>query len=123
MEYVSRLHSYLVKDIQQVKETFVDLNGRQVDAKIPKIYYDDSGGYLNTHCMYLDPSTGRFKDEFISVKSPEYELVEGKLSSAIEGVSTPAELKTTMIIDMKEEFKDVFAYAKSLPSSQSTQRS
>ncbi|MBO3800709.1 MAG: hypothetical protein FGF52_06655 [Candidatus Brockarchaeota archaeon] len=114
VEYVSHPHWYLVKDVRQFKETFVDLNGKQVDAEILKIYYDDSRGYLNTHCMYLDPSTGRFKDEFISVKSPEYGLVESKLLSAIEGVSTPAELKTTMIIDMKGEFEEAFAYAKSL---------
>ncbi|MGC8832038.1 MAG: hypothetical protein ACP5PQ_05610, partial [Thermoproteota archaeon] len=79
MEYVSDPHEYPVRNVEYVTESFTDLSGRSVEGRILKIYYEDSRGHVNRHYMYLDPVTKKFWNEFISVKDPEYLLVENKL--------------------------------------------
>ncbi|MGB9882888.1 MAG: hypothetical protein ACPLPV_09035, partial [Methanomassiliicoccales archaeon] len=114
MEYVSDPHEYPVRNVEYVTESFTDLSGRSVEGRILKIYYEDSRGHVNRHYMYLDPVTKKFWNEFISVKDPEYLLVENKLLGAIKEVSVTGELEQTKVVDMKEKFKDAFAYGKNL---------
>ena len=113
VEYVSEPHAYLVRNVEYITESFTDLNGRSIESKILKIYYEDNRGHVNRHYMYLDPATGGFKNEFISVKDPQYSLVEDKLLRAAEGASISGKLGE-IEANMREEFQDAFSYGKCL---------